>query len=554
MKGSFLVLLLLAVLLSGSQDIVQAQRKQGKTKAKITKKVGELGNYEAITAAQLKDYLYFVSSDEMEGRDTPSRGLDLTAKFIAMNMSRWGLKPVGTDGTFLQKFALTSSQVLPEHTIASINGQNFKLGQDFFARPINGTASGKLVYVSHGTVIKAKNVNAYQGIDVKDKIMVVADGYPKGVSFNDFRGNVGEDFYRPENYARAFGAKGIIIIPNANTLTFWEQRYKSSLNPTRPSPENLKTGGVPTIVVSEKMAEALLQGEKIDFETIKKEISEGTLGESFDLNPEKEASFTVDAKVERMMTQNVVAVFEGSDPVLKDEYVAVGAHYDHIGKAPQGDCIAVDGDNICNGADDDGSGTVAVLAIAEALSQGPHPKRSVLLVWHTGEEKGLWGSEYVTDNPPVPINQIIAQLNIDMIGRSKKVGDTNPRNINQSGPNEIYLIGSKMMSTELGELSEAVNNSFLKLKFNFKYDAPNDPERFFYRSDHFNYARKGIPIIFYFDGVHADYHRPTDTADKIDYEKMEKVSRTVFATLWTLANAQNRPKVDKPLPAQLAGN
>jgi Zn-dependent M28 family amino/carboxypeptidase len=154
----------------------------------------------------------------------------------------------------------------------------------------------------------------------------------------------------------------------------------------------------------------------------------------------------------------------------------------------------------------------------------------------------------------VPAKQIIAQLNIDMIGRSKKEGDTNRANAELSGPNEIYVIGSKMMSSYLAEVSEQVNNSYLKLAFNYKYDDPNDRNRFFFRSDHYNYARKGIPIIFYFDGVHEDYHRATDHADRIDYQKMEKVTRTIFATMWKLSNSATRPKVDQPLPPQLRGN
>jgi Zn-dependent M28 family amino/carboxypeptidase len=290
-----------------------------------------------------------------------------------------------------------------------------------------------------------------------------------------------------------------------------------------------------------------LQGEKVDYETIKKQMNEGAVAGAFDLN--KRAEFTVAAKVDTLSTQNVVGVIEGSDPQLKNEYVAVGAHYDHVGMRATGD-----GDRIFNGADDDGSGTVATMAIAEALAKGPRPKRSVIFVWHAGEEKGLWGSEYFAENPAVPINQIITQLNIDMIGRSKKEGDTKPLNANLTGPNEIYVIGSKVMSTELGALSEEVNNSFLKLAFNYKYDAPNDPERFFFRSDHYNYAKKGIPIIFYFSGTHEDYHRPSDTADKIDYQKMEKVTRTIFATMWKLASAPSRPKVDKQLPPTLMGN
>jgi Zn-dependent M28 family amino/carboxypeptidase len=251
---------------------------------------------------------------------------------------------------------------------------------------------------------------------------------------------------------------------------------------------------------------------------------------------------------ETVPTQNVVAVWEGSDPVLKAEYVALGAHYDHVGTCPP-----VGDDTICNGADDDGSGTTALLGMAEALAKAPtRPKRSVLFVWHCGEEKGLWGSRYFTEFPTVPLNQIVAQINIDMIGRSKKEGDTNPRNSELSGPDAVYVIGSTMMSTELGELVNAVNKSYLNLTFDTKYDDPKDPNRFFSRSDHYNYARKGIPIIFFFDGVHEDYHRPGDSADKIDYQKMEKVTRTVYMTLWEIANRPARLKVDKPLPAQIS--
>jgi Zn-dependent M28 family amino/carboxypeptidase len=267
------------------------------------------------------------------------------------------------------------------------------------------------------------------------------------------------------------------------------------------------------------------------------------------LNAAKKLSFNVSIKYEETNTQNVVGVLEGSDPILKNEYVAIGAHYDHVGIG-----TPVDGDAIYNGADDDGSGTVAVLSIAEAFAKGPRPKRSLLFVWHAGEEKGLLGSRYITDFPVIPLDRIVAQLNIDMIGRSKQNGDTVPRNKDLSGPDEIYVIGSKMMSTDLGEVSESVNKTFLKLNFNYRYDDPKDTNRFFFRSDHFNYARKGIPIIFYFDGVHEDYHRPSDHADKIDYRKMERVTRTVLATTWTLANRPTRPVVDKKLPAELMAN
>jgi len=232
--------------------------------------------------------------------------------------------------------------------------------------------------------------------------------------------------------------------------------------------------------------------------------------------------------------------------------VALGAHYDHVGSGCRG---TTPEDRICNGADDDGSGTTALLSMAEALAKAPtRPKRSFLFVWHCGEEKGLWGSRYFTEFPTIPLNAVVAQLNIDMIGRSKKAGDTNPRNNSLTGPDAVYVIGSTMMSTELGELVNAVNKSFLNLTYDTKYDDPKDPNRFFYRSDHINYARKGIPIIFFFDGEHEDYHGAGDTADKIDYEKMEKITRTVYMTGWEIANRPLRLKVDKPLPVQISIN
>jgi Zn-dependent M28 family amino/carboxypeptidase len=270
----------------------------------------------------------------------------------------------------------------------------------------------------------------------------------------------------------------------------------------------------------------------------------------FLLRSTKSMNINILSSYETVPTQNVVAVWEGTDPVLKEEYVALGAHYDHVGI-----CAPGTADPICNGADDDGSGTTALLSMAEALAKAPtRPKRSVLFVWHCGEEKGLWGSRYFTEYPTVPLDRIVTQINIDMIGRSKTADDTNERDKELTGPESIYLIGSTMMSTELGELVDTVNKSYLNIGYDRRYDDPGDTNRFFYRSDHFNYARKGIPIIFFFDGVHQDYHRPGDSPDKIDYQKMERVTRTVYMTLWEVANRPTRPKVDKPLPSQLRGS
>jgi len=380
---------------------------------------------------------------------------------------------------------------------------------------------------------------------------VVLDGLPKGVGRNELRGKVGVDYQTAESFGRQHGAKGIVTLPGNFTLRFWDQLHQQTISASRPTMGAVAPAStLPTIILSEKSARELMAGQKLDFETLRKQVEEGTVGSSFDLTPNRQLALAVKVTGEEIMTQNVVAVLPGSDPILRQEYVAVGAHYDHVGIGNPDQ----NGDRIFNGADDDGSGTVAVLAIAESLARGPKPKRSILLVWHTGEEKGLWGSEWFVEHPTVPLKQIVAQLNIDMIGRSRKADDSNPRNAGLTGPNEIYVIGSRMMSSQLAELSEKVNQSYLNLQFNYKYDDPNDKERLFFRSDHYNYAKKGIPIIFYFDGIHEDYHRQSDHPDKIDYEKMEKVTRTIFAKMWRLANQPTRPAVDRQLPSQLAGN
>jgi hypothetical protein len=565
-----LIALSLALAFSTPAPGLHAQGKNNKAAVKVAEVPASV---ETITTKQLQEILNFIAADELEGRDTPSRGLDIAAKFIAFNLSRWGFKPAGDNGTFFQRFTLRRGQLDGAQTKLEFNGQSYKAGDDFIPRPLLGAAKGQLVYVGHGLVVKAKNVNVYEGVEVKDKIVVAAEGaFPKGVQPGDLKGKQGVDYDTASSYARAHGAKGLLLVPGPNMVSRWELMGRFLLNSNRPAlGQPQEANDLPAVYASQKLLDALFQGEQLDGAAVLKQAATGEFTAPFALKVDKQVGFNVAGKLETLPTQNVVAIWEGSDATLKNEYIAVGAHYDHEGVRPGTDEGKTDAwsryrlflesagrmsgpDRLWNGADDDGSGTTGVLAIAEALAKSPRPKRSVLLVWHAGEEKGLWGSQYVTDNPPVPISQIATQLNIDMIGRSKPAGDNKPRNENLSAADEIYVIGSKLMSSELGEVSEAVNNSYLKLKFNYKYDDPNDRERLFYRSDHFNYARKGIPIIFYFDGVHEDYHGAGDHPDKIDYVKMEKVTRTVFATLWELANRATRVKVDKPLPAQYSGN
>ena len=505
---------------------------------------------EAITADQLSHYLHFVASDAMEGRDTPSRGLDVTAEFLKMNLSRWGFKPAGDSGSFLQKIELTNETTDPVNTLLQIDSKPLRLGTDFYRMAGNGSVNALMVYAGDGWVVKSKNLDPYKGIDVRGKIVVLSNErffnsrtvtpLPTGLAQSDLKGTKGSDWSDPVTYAQMNGAAGILLIASDQEQRSWARLSpyfsRGSLYPTKLREEPPK---LPIMIVSTGVGEMIFDGVA------------GGRRAAAPLAINKSVSVTAMGKVEKKWTQNVVAIWEGRDPILKNEMVAVGAHYDHVGVNPntQGE------DKIFNGADDDGSGTVAVLAIAEALANSRiRPKRSILLVWHAGEEKGLWGSEYFNKFPTVDIKKVVAQLNIDMIGRSKKTGDSNPINAGLTGESAIYVIGSEMMSSTLSSIVKGTNDGYLKLGYDYKYDDPADTNRFFFRSDHFNYALNGIPITFWFDGVHEDYHGPGDSPDKIDYRKMEKVARTIFLTMWELSDLPYRPKVDKQLPPELTRN
>jgi Zn-dependent M28 family amino/carboxypeptidase len=533
-----------------------AQRQTTRTAKSAPVSLASQRGADTITAAQLKDYLSFIASDVMEGRDTPSRGLDTTAQFLAMNLSRWGFKPAGDNGGYLQKIALSREVIDQAGTRVQLNNQPLALGDDYIpsVRPADLPAS-QLVFAGNGWLVKSKNIDSYKGIDAKGKIAIIVappNAYPRGIASSDLTGKRGEDWMNAAEYAQKQGVAGVVLIPDFQYLANWDRNRARITERGTTKVDKFQTPAgaqIPQLVISPRVANSLFQGEQQNAISIFESIYAGQLPDSFALSQDKKLSLTVKVKSEKLTTQNVVAVFEGSDALLKNEYVALGAHYDHVGVG-----APLNGDAIYNGADDDGSGTTALLAMAEALAKASvRPKRSVLFVWHAGEEKGLWGSRYFTDYPTVPLDRIVTQINIDMIGRSKKEGDTNPLNRELSGPNEIYVIGSKMMSTELGELTEAVNKQYLNLTYDYRFDTPSDPNRFFFRSDHYNYARKGIPIVFFFDGVHEDYHKPGDSVDKIDFQKMEKVARTIYLTLWEVANRPIRPKVDKVLPVQLSG-
>ena len=521
---------------------------------------------ERITAEGMKQILYTIASDDFAGRDTPSPGQDKAAQFIADHLKELKVKPAGDKGSYFQRIALTKTEVDREHSTVQLGERSFRIGQDFLpAGRASGEVEAPVVYAGYGWVIKSKNINPYEGLDVRGRIVVVSgDGStpPPGISAGSLRPG---DWETPVSYAQKNGARALVLVPRnferrwrfgpfrIAQATYAVPRLEGVEAEVEDEQPDAPAPALVSIIPSLAMLDALFAGESLDGPGVLKFAQATEAGEqpkAFALKPEKRLRVSLKLSVTESHTQNVVGVLEGKDSKLRKEYVALGAHYDHVGASGASGCRPVGTDTICNGADDDGSGTTALLTMAEAFSKGSRPKRSILFVWHTGEEKGLWGSDYFTRYPTVPLSQVVAQLNIDMIGRSKKAGDTSPANKMLSGPDEIYVIGSRMMSTQLADLNEAVNRDYLNLKYNFHYDEPNDPEQLYSRSDHYNYAKHGIPIIFYFDGVHEDYHRPTDSPDKIDYQKMQNVARTVFVLASELANAPARPVVDKQLPAE----
>lgn len=531
LSAYLLVLAALASSFSFAQTKARPRQKPPVKPAAAAPKAPALPKYGAnaeIKADRLRAHLEFIASDLLEGRDTPSRGLDLAAAYMAAQLKLWGVQPGGDNGTYFQRISLSQPKLDASASTITVGGKTLKGGADFQPIAVPADLSGQIEYVGYGYRIPSKNIDPYAGRNVSGKILLVLQGSPKEAPLPDIWSGKIKDAEFPSQAAARLGAKAILVIPqikdDGSTMVF------------------VSGNQVPWADLKPDAVRAIMAGEPVSGDELLRRAKEQDPKEPFSLSVTKLASMKVVVNSVTLNYQNVVGIVPGSDPALKSEYVAFGAHYDHVGKFGEGP-----GDHIWNGADDDGSGTVAILEIAHAFAVGPRPKRSLIFVWHAGEEKGLWGSAHFVNNPTVPIDKIVTQLNMDMVGRSRMPGDTKPANANLTDPNSIYVIGSRKLSDQLGDAVVAVNKDLLKLNLDYKYDDPKDPEQFYYRSDHYNYAQKGIPIAFFFDGVHEDYHQAGDEVSKIDFVKMEKVSRTVYAIGWVMANAAERPKVNKPI-------
>ncbi len=471
-----------------------------------------------ITKDDLHDYLSILASDALEGRETGKRGQKMAATFIASHFQELGLQgPVkgGDHSGHFQKVVLYTSKpgnIYMKTKKAKMN--NFEDVVYYGQGDTQGEKATELVFVGAGTEEDFKNV------DVKGKaVLAVVDGT------RAWRG--------PSQLAKENGA-ALFLVVNTKTdeeFTGLADQLKHYLSGGRLSvkkPEVSNAGGV--FFVKPSMAASLF---KKGTEELMKAVADPSSIKKANV------SYNISMSVDEMYTENVLGYLEGSD--LKDELVVLTAHYDHVG---------VDGKEVYNGADDDGSGTSAVMEIAEAFVEakkaGNGPRRSMLFMLVTGEEKGLLGSEYYAENPIFPLENTIVDLNIDMIGR------IDPEH--KENPNYVYLVGSDRLSTELHEISEKVNETYTQFDLDYTYNDENHPDRIYYRSDHWNFAKNNVPIIFYFNGVHEDYHQPSDTIDKIEFDLMTKRTKLVFHTAWVLANRDQRPTVDKLQDQKLNNN
>ena len=531
-----------------------------------------------ITADDLAAHLYFFADDLLEGRETSARGQKIAARYLAGQYRKMGVLPRGSmaedDGrnleAYLQPFPvygqrLTSATLdaaLPPPagsdvamTLSAGYGPTDSDGNLMLAWSGLPSASGEIVFAGYGIA----GEDAYDdyaaleaaGIDYSGKWLLMLGDEPRDAMGRASLSDDGESTMWSTNWASrlraAFGAgkpfAGILVVESDDDEgTFSERAIRSgersaqSIGQLSLNPPN-QTGQRPGLYyVSETFADELLMRAGSSVADMREQIRASSAPVVRELE-----GVTLQGAVERetfeAMTSNVVAFIEGSDPVLKDEVVVITSHYDHIGIST----TALDGDLINNGADDDGSGTVAVLEIAEAFAQaqrdGVGPRRSVVFLNVSGEEKGLLGSAFYGDIEPVfPMAQTVANLNIDMIGRR------DPTYEGDQPDNYVYIIGAELISPDIDALQARVNQvTGLGVDLDKRFNAPDDPNQFYRRSDHWNFGKHDVPFIFYFNGTHEDYHQVGDEAHKIDYPQLETRARLVFATAWQLANQDGRP-------------
>ena len=513
------------------KDLIKTTKKLSKEeiKKKSSRRLKESSKQygKSITKEELEELLYVFSSDEFGGRGTPSKGQDLATDFLKNNYKDLGIQPARKN-TYEHKVFLQFDE--KPNVSLSINKKEFKYYNDYIAYnngPDVSFSDTEIIYVGYG--IDHKNYNSYDGLDVTDKVVLAIAGEPKNRRGNYFisggkkksEWSTRNEISRKKEAAAKNGAKALILINNRLFKRYSNEHMLSDTN------KGEKRMSLASDKINENTQVLLFSDMNKDYLLQKNR---------------KFMNFSFEKNYNEFSANNIAALIKGSD--FPDEYIVITAHLDHVG---------IQNGIVYNGADDDGSGSVGILEIAEAFSlaikDGFRPKRSILFLHVTAEENGLLGSEYYTDyDPIVPLSETMVCLNMDMIGRTEsKRKETEPEDY-------IYIIGSEMLSDDLHNINKKANDEHVKINLDYRYNDPTSlvfesgryiENQYYYRSDHYNFAKYDIPSIFFFSGVHEDYHMPTDTADKILYDIYEKRIKLIFHTAWDLANADKRIELNK---------
>lgn len=489
-----------------------------------------------ITAEDMKKQLFIIASEKMAGRETGYEGNVLAGEYISEQLKSWGVKPAPGMKDYFQPIALTYTSW--DKSELKLEGKAYRHLWDYLSLPgknneIPSQKIQEVLFLGYG--IDERAFNDYSGKKVKGKAIMINEGEPMmSDSISKLTGTTQMSDWTLEKKIELAHQKGveiIFIVPKDLKTTLNDNR-RSVLSPMVDLDNTVgkKIDGPNVIYISSSLARDIM-GEKgvSELENARVEMDEKGKFKQVVFTPDLELNFTKNQKL--IEGRNIIAYFEGSSKT--DETVIISAHYDHIGKR---------GDVTYFGADDNGTGTTTLLEFAEALSKAEKdhklPARNIMLLWMTGEEKGLLGSKYYAEHPVIPIKNTIVDVNIDMIGRQdKKYKEKNEKYY-------IYTIGSDRLSQDLHEVNEEINKKYSGLILDYTFNSESDPNRFYYRSDHYNFAQKGIPAIFFFSGVHEDYHQPGDTPDKIMYDKMERIGRHAFQLMWELANRPDRIRVN----------
>lgn len=501
------------------------------------------------------EHLSILASDEYEGRETGKKGAWMAAEYIKKQFQGFGLTGPVKDSKdpYLQPVGIISKKL--SNISLAIGKQSKENLKDFYILPQTTPTAGfnvkssSVIFAGYG--LNKDDFNEYAGIDVAGKVvMIFATGDPTAKTPAPTQGRRAQSSVGSQQakikYLTDHKAAGVLVInERVDNLTDAMKTFlgEGSIGLKR-ADANKNQNSLPVVTIGTAVANQILAGANTNLADVKKKIAETLKPATVVVNTP--VAFTANLTEEDVKADNVLGFLEGSDPKLKEEVLVITGHYDHIGLVNDPNAT----DKVNNGADDDGSGTTGVLMLAEAFAKakkaGHGPKRSILFMTVVGEEKGLWGSEWYSEYPVFPLANTITNLNIDMIGRGD---DSRP-----GDNNFVYIIGSNMLSDDLDRIGKKANTDYVNIVLDEKYNNRTDPNQFYYRSDHYNFAKHGIPVIFYFNGVHKDYHQPGDEVDKIDFPMLAKRAQLVYYTAWELANGAKRPVVNKNEDGSLKTN